>query len=134
MIASIIRTIQTRVLAKKDKDPTIATINLDRWLYIETYLVLITASIPCLRSLARLIKSQISSTDRYTHELSSPYTGNTLSLPRARNRVSVIGSRGMKRIADGSDTEDDNVGNSAHGKFSGSDDIHRQVEISVTVG
>lgn len=40
----------------------------------------------------------------------------------------------MKRIADGSDTDDENVGTSAHGEFSGSEGIHRQVEISVIVG
>jgi hypothetical protein len=134
MIASIIKTLQTRVLAKMDKDPTIATINLDRWLYIETYLVLITASIPCLRSLLRLIKNQVSDPDRYTHELSSPYTGTTMSQSRGRNRVSVTGGRGMKRISDASDSEDDNIGSSSHGQLSGSEGIHRHVKISVVVG
>lgn len=58
MIASIIKTIQIRVLVSVDSDPTVATANLERWLYIETYLVIITTSIPCLRSLIRKKKSR----------------------------------------------------------------------------
>ncbi|KAJ6109220.1 hypothetical protein N7486_001454 [Penicillium sp. IBT 16267x] len=71
MVAAIIRTVQTRVLASYDIDPTIATIDYDRWLYIERYLVIITASVPFLRSLLRSMNSQPAS--RNTHELGSPY-------------------------------------------------------------
>lgn len=53
MIASIMKTVQTSVLAVSDNNPTVATVNMERWLYIETYLVIITSSIPCLRSLLR---------------------------------------------------------------------------------
>ncbi|CEO58780.1 hypothetical protein PMG11_03482 [Penicillium brasilianum] len=38
MIASIIKTVQTHVLAISDSEPTTATIHYDRWIYIETYL------------------------------------------------------------------------------------------------
>lgn len=54
MVASIIKTVQIRVLVSVDSDPTVATVDLERWLYIETYLVIITTSIPCLRSLIRI--------------------------------------------------------------------------------
>ncbi|KAJ5127236.1 hypothetical protein N7448_008015 [Penicillium atrosanguineum] len=53
MIAAIIKTVQTRVLASSDNDPTIATVTYDRWLFIETYLVIVTTSIPSIRSLFR---------------------------------------------------------------------------------
>ncbi|EEA29092.1 conserved hypothetical protein [Talaromyces marneffei ATCC 18224] len=42
MIASTIKTVQIQVLVSVDSDPTVATVDLERWLYIETYLVLIT--------------------------------------------------------------------------------------------
>jgi hypothetical protein len=58
MVASIIKTLQIRVLVSVDSDPTVATADLERWLYIETYLVIITTSIPCLRSLIRTRKSK----------------------------------------------------------------------------
>ncbi|KAJ5664370.1 hypothetical protein N7507_005101 [Penicillium longicatenatum] len=115
MVAAIIRTFQTRVLASYDIDPTIATIDYDRWLYIETYLVIITASIPFLRSLVRSMKSQ--STSRNTHELSSPYvvSSNTHTI-RTRKRDSSDG----KWIIDISE------GNASNDAFhsDGHDDIH----------
>ena len=53
MVGSIIKTVQMSVLAVAVNDPTVATVNMERWLYVETYLVIITSSIPCLRSLLR---------------------------------------------------------------------------------
>ncbi|KAF3398286.1 hypothetical protein F1880_005824 [Penicillium rolfsii] len=83
MIASIIKTVQSRVLAISDSEPTTATVNYDRWLYIETYLVIVTTSIPCIRSLFRPMNSRkISSRD--THALSSRYAVS--STPRSRTR------------------------------------------------
>lgn len=70
MSAAIIKTVQTQVLASPETDPTTATVNYDRWLFIETYLVIITASIPCIRSLTRSTRGR-SVSSRHTHELSS---------------------------------------------------------------
>ncbi|KAJ5628118.1 hypothetical protein N7490_010346 [Penicillium lividum] len=114
MVAAIIRTVQTRVLASYDIDPTIATIDYDRWLYIETYLVIITASVPFLRSLVRSMKSQ--STSRNTHELSSPYVASSSAhTARTRKRDSSIDG---KRIINDSG----NLSNDAF--YDGHDDVH----------
>ena len=51
MVASVMKTTKVRVLSKPDNDPTAATVDLDRWLYIEASVVIITASMPCVRSL-----------------------------------------------------------------------------------
>lgn len=73
MAASIVKTVQIRVLARADDDPTTATVVMDRWLFIETYLVIITSSIPAIRSLfgRRVPKS---SDHSHSHELGSHYT------------------------------------------------------------
>ncbi|KAJ5180602.1 hypothetical protein N7492_003812 [Penicillium capsulatum] len=85
MIAAIIKTDQTRVLATPNADPTTATVEYDRWLYIETYLVIITASIPCIRSLIRSIRGR-PVISRDTHELSSPYGVSSIGTSRMRRR------------------------------------------------
>jgi hypothetical protein len=72
MVAAIIKTVETRVLASYVIDTTNATVNYDRWLYVETYLVIITASIPCIRSFLSPMKGQ-TYTSKDTHELGSPY-------------------------------------------------------------
>ena len=109
MIASIIKTVQTRVLAISDSEPTIARIHYDRWLYIETYLVIVTASIPCIRSLLRPTNSRkISSRD--TYELSSRRAVSS-SRSRTRRRDSSLDG---KRIINGSE-----------GDVSLDDDVHR---------
>ena len=77
MVASILKTIQLRVLATADNDPTVATVNMERWLYIETYLVIITASIPCLRSLLRSRKNYLGGGS--TYEMTSWHRGSTLA-------------------------------------------------------
>lgn len=101
MVAAIIKTVQTHVLGTSDSDPTIATVNYDRWLYIETYLVIITASVPCVRSLFRSSKSRKISSGN-THELSSRsrHATNSSHNTRARRRDSSIDG---KRIIDASD-------------------------------
>jgi hypothetical protein len=53
MVASIIKTVQLHILSNANNNPTRATVDLERWLYIETYLVIITASIPLIRPLFR---------------------------------------------------------------------------------
>ncbi|KAJ6120485.1 hypothetical protein N7523_004765 [Penicillium sp. IBT 18751x] len=72
MIAAIIKTVQTRILATSDNDPTIATVTYDRWLFIETYLVIVTTSIPSIRSLFRSMDGRKTGSTN-THELSSRY-------------------------------------------------------------
>ncbi|EED12802.1 conserved hypothetical protein [Talaromyces stipitatus ATCC 10500] len=71
MIASIIKTFQIHVLASIDSDPTVATADLERWLYIETYLVIITGSVPCIRSLISTKKSDSGNTDTITRVYST---------------------------------------------------------------
>lgn len=103
MAAAIVKTVQTRVLASYDMDPTIATINYDRWLYIETNLVIITASIPCIRSLLRPMNSlSPPSSGRHTHELSSRYVGSS-STPTAktRNRGSSFEGKRIVNVSEG---------------------------------
>lgn len=117
MIASIIKTVQSRVLATSDSEPTTATVHYDRWLYIETYLVMITASIPCIRSLLRPTNSRkISSRD--THELSSRYAVSSTSRSRTRRRDSSLDG---KRII-----------NASEGDLSIDDDGHRGYQHNVT--
>ncbi|KAJ5987423.1 hypothetical protein N7451_011788 [Penicillium sp. IBT 35674x] len=116
MVAAIIRTVQTRVLASYDMDPTIATVDYDRWLYIETYLVIITASVPFLRSLVRSMKSQ--PTSRNTHELSSPYVvSSSTHTARTRKRDSSMDGKRMIDVSEG------NASNDAF-HSDGHDDIH----------
>ena len=110
MIASIIKTVQTRVLATSGSEPTVATIHYDRWLFIETYLVIVTASIPCIRSLLRPMKSgKISSRD--THELSSRYAIST-TRSRTRRRDSSIDRKRIINVSEGDLSSDD-----VHGGF-----------------
>ncbi|KAJ5393247.1 uncharacterized protein N7487_010888 [Penicillium crustosum] len=102
MAASVIKAVQTRVLAHAHNDPTVATVNYDRWIYIEAYVVIITASIPCIRSLIRTVRGGTTGTGRSTYELSSPYAGS--SVPTPRNRRSA--PKSMIRIPDNSSVDD----------------------------
>lgn len=103
MVASIVKTIQIHVLASASSDPTMATVNLERWLYIETYLVIISTSIPCIRPLFRPFNRSreysygTRSNNMYynnnTHELNSPYAENSASSFRTRTRMSALSGR-----------------------------------------
>jgi hypothetical protein len=107
MIASIIKTVQTHVLAISDSEPTTATIHYDRWIYIETYLVIITASIPCIRSLLRPMNSRkISSRD--THELSSRYAVSS-TRSRIRRRDSSLDGKRIINVSEGDLSIDNEV-------------------------
>ncbi|KAJ5682195.1 hypothetical protein N7462_005360, partial [Penicillium macrosclerotiorum] len=106
MIAAIIKTVQTRVLATSDSDPTIATINYDRWLYIETYLVIITASIPCIKSLVRSRNGR-KITSRDTHELSSRCANSTAHTLRTRRRDSSSDGKRIMDVSEGDISHDD---------------------------
>jgi hypothetical protein len=123
MIASIIKTVQIRVLVSVDSDPTVATADLERWLYIETYLVIITTSIPCLRSLIRTRKS--SSNNSYITTRPSrvaPSRGMEFSI-RPGNQVSISESdeRGfITKKTSGS--RDCIIGDTANGEFVDFDD------------
>ncbi|KAJ5729206.1 uncharacterized protein N7483_003714, partial [Penicillium malachiteum] len=116
MIAAIIKTVQTRVLASYDMDPTKATVSYDRWLFIETYLVIITASIPCIRSLLRSMKGQ-PSTSRNTHELSSRYVVSSSTPTGRRKRDSSIDGKRIINVSEGHASTDDC-------QSDGHDDIH----------
>jgi hypothetical protein len=75
MVASIIKTVQIYVLSTT-ADPTIHTVVLVRWLYIEAYLVIMTSSIPCIRSLVMSVKN-ITTKNSNSYPLRSPYTSRS---------------------------------------------------------
>ena len=106
MVAAIIKTIQTRILATSNTDPTIATIGYDRWLFIETYLVIITASIPSIRSLLKSgnVGSQVS-TSRNEHELHFRYAAGSGGSGSRRWDSSNEGKRIVNTQEDASDDE-----------------------------
>lgn len=106
MVAAVIKAVETRVLATSDTDPTIATVNYDRWLYIEAYLVIITASIPCLRSLLRALQGRVARS-RDTHELSSPYAVSSMRTARTKRRASSTDGKGIMNIDEGHASNDD---------------------------
>lgn len=118
MIASIIKTVQIRVLVSVDNDPTVATVNLERWLYIETYLVIITTSVPCLRSLIRTKKTSSQNSYITTRpSRTAPSRGIGLSI-RSGNKESTSAS--VERVFITQKTcssSDDIVGDTANGEF-----------------
>lgn len=105
MAASVMKAVQTQVLAHADNDPTVATVNYDRWLYIEAYLVIITASIPCIRSLLRSVRGRTIETGRSAYELGSPYAGNSIPTSRSRRLTPTITGKSMIRISDNSSAD-----------------------------
>jgi hypothetical protein len=67
-VASVVKTVEVYALSATT-DPTIHTINLVRWLYVEANLIIVTASIPCIRSLVKSMaaKSSNSHVPRLTY-------------------------------------------------------------------
>lgn len=106
MIAAINKTVQTHVLGTSDSDPTIATVNLDRWLYIETYLVIITASVPCVRSLFRS-KNNHKISSGNTHELNSRYASSSMHTARARRRDSSLDGKRIINVSEENASNDE---------------------------
>lgn len=106
MAAAIIKTVQTHVLGTSDTDPTIATVNYDRWLYIETYLVIITASIPCIRSLFRSMGSRKISSGN-THELNSRCATSSTRNTRTRRRDSSTDGKRIINVSEDFASNDD---------------------------
>ncbi|KAJ5082268.1 hypothetical protein N7532_011311, partial [Penicillium argentinense] len=104
MAAAIVKTVETHVLGTSS-DPTTATVNYDCWLYIETYLVIITASIPCIRSLLRSMKSRKLNSG-HTHELSSRYVVGSGHKARARRRESSLDGKRIINVSEGNVTQD----------------------------
>jgi len=100
MVAAIIKTVQTHVLATSDSDPTIATVTYDRWLFIETYLVIVTTSIPSIRSLFRSMDGRKISS-KNTHELSCRYVVSSVRTSRTRRRDSSIDGKGIMDVSEG---------------------------------
>ncbi|KAJ6001228.1 hypothetical protein N7481_001637 [Penicillium waksmanii] len=105
MIAAIIKTVQTRVLAAADSDPTIATVTYDRWLFIETYLVIVTTSIPSIRSLFRSMDGR-KLNSRNTHELSPRHLVSFLHTSRRGRESSIDGKRMIDVSVDNFSNED----------------------------
>ncbi|KAJ5950913.1 uncharacterized protein N7479_009326 [Penicillium vulpinum] len=105
MAASVIKVVQTQVLAHAADDPTVATVNYNRWLYIEAYLVIITTSIPCIRSLVGSVRGWKAGTGQSKYELSSPYGGNSIPTPRSRRLTATIPGKSMIRISDNSSAD-----------------------------
>ena len=105
MVASVVKVVQTGIFTHPDDDPTVATVSYDRWLFIEAYLVIITASVPCVRSLLRPFEGRSTGTGRSSYELSSPYAGT--SLPYSRRMTPTTPGKAMVRISDGNDSADE---------------------------
>lgn len=107
MAASIVRTIEVRVLAHPADDPTAVTVTLDRWLYIETCVVIITASLPCVRSLLKTANRQNHRRRRTEHELRSWYRGNSSPYLGNKQRPLNINREYVKCDGDNNLYEDD---------------------------
>lgn len=123
MIASIIKTVQIRVLVSVDSDPTVATADLERWLYIETYLVIITTSIPCLRSLIRTRKSDFDNSYRTARPSRVDSSRDIKFSIRSSNQKSISASdeRGFIRKKT-SGSSDYIIGDTANGEFTDFDE------------
>ncbi|OJJ48993.1 hypothetical protein ASPZODRAFT_139946 [Penicilliopsis zonata CBS 506.65] len=127
MGASLVKTIQVHVLAESS-DPTIVTVTLVRWLYIEIYLVIITASIPTIRVLVMSVRN-LSSNRSNTHELNSRYAENSRSVldshkRGSRSRMGGLYSKHVDESGDGGSEEN----------ILGEHGITKSVDIRVTVG
>jgi hypothetical protein len=85
MVSSIVKTIDLAEIVSAD-DPTIDQVELLRWGYIESALVIITSSIPCLRSLVVSMKNNYSSRETaHNYELRTPYhAGNATATVNSR--------------------------------------------------
>ena len=131
MIAYIVKTTQSRVLAHPDNDPTVATVNMDRWLYIEAALVITTASIPCIRSLVMFFKRQNTSDSSVSYELRSRHGVSASARCESRYQATA-----RKQIGDYNSSEDNIL---ESGQPSGDaaaleHGIVRRIDISVSVG
>lgn len=136
MVASIVKTVQVRALAHPDDDPTATTVTMDRWLYIETYLVITTASIPCIRSLVVRRKKHNTSDLSNTYELSSRsrHAEESAFSGRGRRPTSKINSEFVNNFSDDTGSEDDILRNSTHDSQYGTDSgIVKRVDITVYV-
>lgn len=136
MIASIVKTTQARVLAHPDTDPTVATVPMDRWLYIETALVITTSSIPCIRSLFTLKSKKESSNHSVAYELRPRHGVSASACCESRYRASKYAERARKQMTDDNSSEDnilsaEDLENDAAVQESG---IVRRIDISVSVG
>lgn len=144
MIASLIKTVFLPEIAHFN-DPTFTPINLARWGYVETYVVIITASIPCIRSLVVSSVRGLSSSkesNSHTYELGSRY-GTRKSIPTTNNRrrgpdskLNFNGTLRRNDQEDGGSTE--NILESGGGGGAGGDDngrryITKQVDITVEI-
>jgi hypothetical protein len=135
MVASIVKTVQVRVLAHPDDDPTAATVTMDRWLYIETYLVITTSSIPCIRSLLIRHKGGNPRDLGDTYELSSRsrHPEESATSKGKRPVARVIG-KNTAPFSDDTGSEDDILRSSGYGFQCGADSgIVKRVDITVHV-
>ncbi|KAL4778722.1 hypothetical protein BJX76DRAFT_362460 [Aspergillus varians] len=121
MVASVIKTTQLHILANANSSPTSATVNLERWLYIETYIVIITASIPLIRSLFRF--KTMNSSAQHTPYGDNSYSGFTSrggrgSVLSAMPRMGV-GRTNFNKI----DSEDNIILQETSGRMKADNDI-----------
>ncbi|OBT77257.1 hypothetical protein VF21_04112 [Pseudogymnoascus sp. 05NY08] len=112
MAASIVKTVEVRVLANPDDDPTATTITMDRWLYIETYLVITTASIPCIRSLVRRKGGQSQSDLSNSYELSSRRADKSGLPLNTKRPISAFAGKYGNQLSDDTGSEDNILRNS----------------------
>lgn len=131
MAASIVKTTQIRVLETPDNDPTTATVALDRWMYIETCIVIITASIPCIRSLFKIGRRKNHS---HSYELGSSYECSG-GRAEGKKRVSRLSRRYgvLSAGGGGDDGSDDHILGSERCKDVPDAGIVKKVEISTEI-
>jgi hypothetical protein len=103
MLASLVKTIYLPEIAHFE-DPTFTTVNLARWGFVETYVVIITASIPCLRSLIissmRVMPSNKSS-HAHTYELGSRYGRKSAPMNRRQSDSRLHGTLSRRNGQEG---------------------------------
>lgn len=131
MAASIIKTTQIRVLETPDNDPTTATVALDRWMYIETCIVIIAASIPCIRPLFKIGRHKNHS---HSYELGSSYEYSG-GRAEERKRVARLSRRyGVQSAAGGPDDgSEDDILEREHDKNVPNSGIVKRVDISTEI-
>lgn len=138
MAASIVKTIQIRVLATPDDDPTTATVVMDRWLFIETYSVIITSSIPCIRSLVVAHRRKRSDNSQSFELGSSPYATHPEQSRRSftRTQTATNASWRYRKQDEGDRGSKDSIlrADSTDNEPTSESGIVKRVEITVDVG
>lgn len=134
MAASMVKTFEVRVLTNPDDDPTATTLTMDRWLYIETYLVITTASIPCIRSLVRRKDGQSRCDSSNSYELSSRHADESGPSFNTKRPISAFARKYGNQLNDDTGSEDNILRNSTtENAYSPDSSILKRIDVTVHV-